>query len=106
MLRVNPTNPNDQAVVGNIRGLFNPRAWRLLLLDWITYHNLPFHIVDSERFQRLLFYGNPVLEKKHLPSSNTLITMLVDEYKGAIGPVTETLRSARSMIHYTFDSWT
>lgn len=32
--------------------------------------------------------------------------MLESEYRGAVGPVTEVLRSARSQIHFSFDGWT
>ena len=78
----------------------------MLLLDWITYHNLPFEIVNTERFQRILLYDNPVLDSALLPSAKTLLRMLESEYSGAVGPVTEVLQSARSQIHFSFDGWT
>ncbi|KJK73923.1 hypothetical protein H634G_10784 [Metarhizium anisopliae BRIP 53293] len=100
------SNPNDQFLISNLRGQFNIKGLRVLLLDWITYYNLPFEIVNTERFQRILLYGNPLLDKTHIPSAKTLFRMLESEYRGAIGPVTEVLRNARSQIHFSFDGWT
>lgn len=99
-------NPNDQFLVSRLRGRFSSKGFRTLLLDWITYHNLPFEIVNTERFQRILLYGNPLLDKAYIPSAKTLLRMLESEYRGAVGPVTEVLRSARSQIHFSFDGWT
>ncbi|KAK4073094.1 hypothetical protein Purlil1_13128 [Purpureocillium lilacinum] len=88
------------------RGGFSSKGLRVLLLDWITYHNLPFEIVNTDRFQRVLLYANPLLDKALIPSAKTLLRMLETEYKAAVGPVTELLRSARSQIHFSFDGWT
>ncbi len=99
-------NPHDQFILSKLRGQFNIKGLRVLLLDWITFHNLPFETVNTERFQRILLYGNPLLEKAHIPSAKTLLRMLEAEYRGAVGPVTEVLRIARSQIHFSFDGWT
>jgi hypothetical protein len=61
MLHADPMNPRDQALLGNLHNLFDPKMNQLLLLDWLTYHNLPFNLVNSERFKRLLLYNNPSL---------------------------------------------
>ncbi|XP_044715230.1 Ribonuclease H-like protein [Hirsutella rhossiliensis] len=98
-------NPHDQFLVSKLRGRFNSKGLRVLLLDWITYHNLPFDIVNTERFQRLLLYGNLLLDATHIPSGKTLLRMLESEYRGAVGPVTEVLRTARSQVHFSFDGW-
>ncbi|KFA77097.1 hypothetical protein S40288_09729, partial [Stachybotrys chartarum IBT 40288] len=58
-------NPIDQFLVSKLRGRFSSKGLRMLLLDWITYHNLPFEIVNTERFQRSLLYGNPLLDKAY-----------------------------------------
>lgn len=79
---------------------------QLLLLDWLTYHNLPFNLVNSERFRRILLYNNPSLQDRQIPTSKTLINLLVSEYKRALEPVCKLLLSARSMVHFTFDGWT
>lgn len=105
-LHADLNNPNDQFLLSKLRQRFSSKGLRVLLLDWITYHNLPFEIVNTERFQRMLLYANPLLDKALLPSAKTLLRMLETEYKGAVGPVTEVLRSARSQIHFTFDGWT
>lgn len=99
-------NPHDQFLLGKLRGRFSSKGLRILLLDWVTYHNLPFDIVNTERFQRILLYGNPLLDVAHIPSAKTLFRMLESEYRGAVGPVTEILNCARSQIHFSFDGWT
>lgn len=106
MLQIDPINPQNQTFAAHLRRNFDIKANRLLLLDWLTYHNLPFSVVDSDRFQRILLYNNPVLQQAQIPSGKTLIRMLDDEYDRAIGSVSEVLRFARGQIHYTFDGWT
>ena len=92
-------NPRDQSLVGNQHNLFNPMMNQLLLLDWFTYHSLPFSLVDSERFKQFLLYNNPSLPEEQIPTSKTLINLLINEYKRAIGPLHEQPQRARSMIH-------
>ncbi|XP_044715141.1 uncharacterized protein HRG_11409 [Hirsutella rhossiliensis] len=48
MLRADPTNPRDQTLLSNLHTLFDPKMNQLLLLDWLTYHNLPFNVVNSD----------------------------------------------------------
>ncbi|OAA37034.1 Ribonuclease H-like protein [Metarhizium rileyi] len=79
---------------------------QLLLLDWLTYHNLPFNLVNSERFRRLLLYNNPSLQEGQIPTGKTLVNLLVSEYDRALYPLRTLLQRARSMIHFTFDGWT
>ncbi|KAF5973444.1 ribonuclease H [Fusarium coicis] len=90
MLHADPTNPRDQTLVSNLHSLFDPTVNQLLLLDWLTYHNLPFNLVSSERFRRLLLYNNPSLREEQIPSDRTLVNLL----------------TARSVIHLAFDGWT
>ncbi|KAG7001259.1 putative AC transposase [Fusarium oxysporum f. sp. conglutinans] len=78
----------------------------LLLLDWLTYHNLPFNLVNSERFRRLLLYNNPSLREEQIPSDRTLVNLLTSEYNRASQEVRVLLQKARSMVHFTFDGWT
>ncbi|KAF5121007.1 putative AC transposase [Metarhizium anisopliae] len=106
MLRADPTNPRDQMLLGNLHTLFDPKMNQLLLLDWLTYHNLPFNLVNSERFRRLLLYNNPSLQEGQIPSGKTLVNLLMSEYNRALGPLHELLQRARSMVHFTFDGWT
>lgn len=106
MLRADPTNPRDQTLLGNLHGLFDPKMNQLLLLDWLTYHNLPFNLVNSERFRRLLLYNNPSLQEGQIPTGKTLVNLLVSEYNRALHPLRTLLQRARSMIHFTFDGWT
>ncbi|KAI8406613.1 hypothetical protein FOFC_14083, partial [Fusarium oxysporum] len=106
MLHADPTNPRDQSLLSNLHSLFDPAVNQLLLLDWLTYHNLPFNLVNSERFRRLLLYNNPSLQEEQIPSDRTLVNLLTNEYNRARGPVHVLLQKARSMIHFTFDGWT
>ncbi|KAM4060270.1 reverse transcriptase (RNA-dependent DNA polymerase) [Hirsutella rhossiliensis] len=71
MLRADPTNPRDQTLLSNLHTLFDPKMNQLLLLDWLTYHNLPFNVVNSERFRRLLLYNNPALQEGQIPTGKT-----------------------------------
>jgi len=52
----NPANPRDKSLLSNLHTQFDPAMNQLLLLDWLTYHDLPFNLVNSERFRRLLVY--------------------------------------------------
>ncbi|XP_044717053.1 reverse transcriptase (RNA-dependent DNA polymerase) domain-containing protein [Hirsutella rhossiliensis] len=84
MLRADPTNPRDQTLLSNLHTLFDPKMNQLLLLDWLTYHNLPFNVVNSERFRRLLLYNNPALQEGQIPTGKTLVNLLLDEYNRAL----------------------
>jgi hypothetical protein len=106
MLHADPTNPRDQTLVSHLRSLFDPAVNQLLLLDWLTYHNLPFNLVNSERFRRLLLYNNPSLREEQIPSDRTPVNLLTSEYNRASQEVRVLLRKARSMVHFTFDGWT
>ncbi|KAJ3455467.1 hypothetical protein MRS44_016949 [Fusarium solani] len=105
-LQADLASPNDQRLIANLLGHFCPEGLRLLLLDWVTYHNLPFRTVDTPRFQRILQYISPVVKNEDLPSRQLLRKMLMNEYQRAIGPVTEPLQTARSQIHFSFDGCT
>lgn len=106
MLSSNTRNPHEQALANATLNRWDERMNRLLLVDWITYHNLPFAIIESKRFKRLLLYNNPVLREEQIPSADTLVRILINEYDRALGPVQEILGNARSLIHFTFDGWT
>ncbi|KAK9445148.1 Ribonuclease H-like protein [Metarhizium brunneum] len=98
MLRADTTNPRDQSLLSNLHTLFDPAMNQLLLLPWLTYHNLPFNLVNSDRFKRLLLYNNACLQEGQIPSDRTLVNLLAKEYKRALGPVKVLLQKARSMI--------
>ena len=106
MFRADPTNSRDQTLLDNLHTLFDPKMNQLLLLDWLTYHNRPFNLVNSERFRRLLLYNNPSLQGGQIPTGKALVNLLINEYNQALGPLHTLLQRARSMIHFTFDGWT
>ncbi|KAH8754606.1 hypothetical protein F5883DRAFT_650448 [Diaporthe sp. PMI_573] len=50
-----------------------------LILNWITTHNLPFQIVESDEFKAILLYGNSLVCASHIPSADTLIRLLFSD---------------------------
>ena len=95
----------DQRVFSTILGRVRVGAFEELLVDWITYDNLPFRIIESERLRRLIEFISPLYKDK-VPSAAVLRSRLRSLYDGAKGTVTEHLKSARGKIHITFDGWT
>ncbi|OBS15529.1 hypothetical protein FPOA_13653 [Fusarium poae] len=71
---------------------------QLLLLDWLTYHNLPFNLVNSERFSGC-FSITTHLSRRADTTGKTLVTLLMDEYSRALGPVHELLREREAMMY-------
>ena len=77
-----------------------------LMLNWITTHNLPFQIIESDEFKALLLYGNSVIRPSHIPSADTLIRLLFMEYERASSSVKSVLQTALHLIYFCFDGWT
>ena len=77
-----------------------------LMLNWITTHNLPFQIIESDEFKALLLYGNSLIRPSHIPSADTLIRLLFMEYERASSSVKSVLQTALHLIHFCFDGWT
>ncbi|KAH8193729.1 hypothetical protein TruAng_012103 [Truncatella angustata] len=103
---IDATNPHEQSLHNKVSLRFNTKLNNLLILDWITCTNLPFFVVNNGRWRRQQLYNNPLLKDSDLPRYQTLIDLLMDEHKQAVGPVKTLLSTARSMIHLTFDGWT
>jgi len=77
-----------------------------LILNWITTHNLPFQIAESDEFKAILLYGNSLVYPSHIPSADTLIRLLFSEYEKASSSVKSVLQTALHLIHFCFDGWT
>jgi hypothetical protein len=77
-----------------------------LILNWITTHNLPFQIVESDEFKAILLYGNSLVCASHIPSADTLIRLLFSEYGKASVSVKTMLQTALHLVHFSFDGWT
>jgi hypothetical protein len=77
-----------------------------LILNWITTHNLPFQIAESDEFKAILLYGNSLVCPSHIPSADTLIRLLFMEYERASASVKSVLQTALHLIHFCFDGWT
>lgn len=69
------------------------------ILRWLIEDNQPFASIETAAFKNMLCH-------QRIPSRHTIERRLNDSYKGAIGPVTEHLKTARGKIHFTFDGWT
>jgi hypothetical protein len=51
---VSTGDPQQQTLLGKLQPLFNAEDSHLLLMDWIVMDNLPFWVVESERFRRFM----------------------------------------------------
>ncbi|KAH8193505.1 hypothetical protein TruAng_012329 [Truncatella angustata] len=100
------SQPQQQALHGQLAIRFNKALNNLLILDWLCCSNLPFRIVDNPRWRRQQLYNNPILTEQDLPHSKTIVRLLLAEYKRAVPQIKSFLRTARSQIHLTFDGWT
>jgi hypothetical protein len=64
--------------------------------------NLPFWVVESERFCRFVKSVNPMT---WIPIRRIIINLVTKEYQQAISHI-KALQTAKGLIHLTFDSWT
>jgi hypothetical protein len=58
-LGVDLADSKQQKLLGRLDALFNPWDVHLLLINRIVMDNLPFCVVESERFRRFLGDMNP-----------------------------------------------
>jgi hypothetical protein len=72
-------------------------------MDWIVMDNLPFWVVESERFCRLVKSVNPMA---WIPIRRTIINLVTREYQQATPHIKALLQTAKGLIHLTFDGWT
>lgn len=104
--QVDRDNSSESAMLYGIWGKVAHRpSYEEALLEWITANNLPFRIVETIGFKRLLCFLCPMIRGR-IPSAKTLRQRLDDVYKRNQGIVTEHLKTARSKIHISFDGWT
>jgi hypothetical protein len=85
---------------------YKKEGLHILILNWMTTHNLPFHIVESDEFKAILLYGNSLVCPSHIPSADTLIRLLFVEYGKASESVKSVLKTALHLVHFCFDGWT
>jgi hypothetical protein len=72
-------------------------------MDWIVGDNLPFSVVESERFRHFIHSLNLVWLT---PSRPIIANLIKKEYQYAVIHVKNLLRTAKGLIHLTFDGWT
>jgi hypothetical protein len=75
------------------------------LLQWIISDNVPFSVVESDRFLKILNYLNPGIEDK-IGGRRTLSRMLVLEFQRCQTLMKSLLAISLSKIHLSFDLWT
>lgn len=98
--------PTAQSVMDAMISSYKKEDLHTLILNWITTHNLPFQIVESDEFKAILHYGNSMVHPSDIPCANTLIRLLFTEYERASTPVKSMLQTALHQIHVCFDGWT
>lgn len=103
---VNLQQPQQQLLHSELAQRFKQPLNNLLILDWLVCSNLPFTIVDDPRWRRQQLYNNPLIDERDLPHTRTITRLLMAEYQRAVPKIKELLRTARGMIHLTFDGWT
>ncbi|KAH8751638.1 hypothetical protein F5883DRAFT_527750 [Diaporthe sp. PMI_573] len=55
---ITKSKPAAQQVMDTMIGGYRKEDLHTLILNWITTHNLPFQIVESDEFKAILLYGN------------------------------------------------
>jgi hypothetical protein len=98
--------PTTQNVMDAIISGYKKEGLHMLILNWVTTHNLSFQIVESDEFRAILLYGNSLVCPSHIPSADTLIRLLFAEYERASTSVRSVLQTALHLIHFCFDGWT
>jgi hypothetical protein len=78
---VSTGDSQQQTLSGKLQLLFNAENSHLLLMDWIVMNNLPFWVVESERFCRFVKSVNPMA---WIPTRHTIINLVTREYQQAI----------------------
>lgn len=76
-----------------------------LLVRLITLRSLPYSVVEWAEFRDLLEYLNPDANRQIPMSHNTTKAWVQKNYLNEKDTIRQKLQSARSLIHFTVDSW-
>ena len=83
----------------------DPIRLRELLATWLVERRHPFIEVESQAFTNFVEYLNPLAVNKLPKSGNTCRADIMKCFQSTKSIVKESLRSARSRIHLSFDLW-
>jgi len=96
----------SQSVANEISASFGTRKFHDALIDWVASDNQSLRVIETPAFRRLIKAANPLAESVLWRNHQSLRDAIVAEYHAFIPVVTAYLRSARSLIHVSFDNWT
>ena len=97
-----PLPENFAALVARI----NVVKFRKSLVRWIVQDQIPFSTIKSVRFQEVLLYLQPGIERFLVNSHNTISSWVDSDYQQARQTVKIQLNASLSRIHFSFDIWT
>jgi hypothetical protein len=72
-------------------------------MNWIVIDNLPFWIVEFQRFCQFMKSVSPMV---WIPIKRIIINLVIREYQQAIPHIKALLQTSKELIHLTFDGWT
>ena len=96
----------SQAVANEISASFVKRNFQDALKDWIAADNQSLRVIETPTFRQLIYAANPLAEAVLWRNHQSLRDAIVAEYHSYVPIVQSYLRSARSLVHVSFDNWT
>lgn len=96
----------SQGVANEISASFGTRKFQSALIDWVASDNQSLRVIETPSFRCMIKAANPLAEAVLWRNHQSLRDAILAEYYTLIPVVTEYLRSARSLIHVSFDNWT
>ncbi|ORY61423.1 uncharacterized protein BCR38DRAFT_440160 [Pseudomassariella vexata] len=92
---VDVNQPQQQALHSRVSLRFNKQLNNLLIMDWLATSNLSFRILDNPRWRRQQLYNNVIIQEADLPHSESMIHLLLAEYRRAVTPIHLVCRNPR-----------
>ena len=106
MLKLDASDPKEQAIANALIRRFDRDHFQRLLLEWVVDANIPFRQPEHWRLRRISDYLNPSVAatNAHI-SHNTVRKRIVDLHLQHKRVIIEHLRSVLGQIHVAFDGW-
>jgi hypothetical protein len=96
----------SQSVANEMSASFSKRKFHDALIDWVASDNQSLRVIETPSFRSMIKAANLLAESVLWRNHQSLRDTIVAEYHAFIPVVTAYLRSARSLIHVSFDNWT
>jgi hypothetical protein len=96
----------SQSVANEMSASFSKRKFHDALIDWVASDNQSLRVIETPSFLSMIKAANLLAESVLWRNHQSLRDTIVAEYHAFIPVVTAYLRSARSLIHVSFDNWT